>query len=105
VGTLMLAQRVGENAFADYVDRFGLGRSTGVGLPGESGGAVPARNQWSGGTFANLPIGQGLSMTVLQMAGMYQALANDGVRIPPRIIKEVDGAANPASGAEPVRVM
>ncbi|CAM3991208.1 peptidoglycan D,D-transpeptidase FtsI family protein [Tsukamurella ocularis] len=105
VGTLMLAQRVGEDAFADYVARFGLGRSTGVGLPGESGGAVPARNQWSGGTFANLPIGQGLSMTVLQMAGMYQALANDGVRIPPRIIKEVDGAANPASGAEPVRVM
>ena len=105
VGTLMLAQRVGEDAFADYVNRFGLGQATGVGLPGESGGAVPARNQWSGGTFANLPIGQGLSMTVLQMAGMYQALANDGVRIPPRIIKEVDGAANPASGAEPVRVM
>ncbi|MET9327044.1 penicillin-binding protein 2 [Tsukamurella sp. NPDC003166] len=105
VGTLMLAQRVGEDAFADYVDRFGLGRATGVGLPGESGGEVPARNQWSGGTFANLPIGQGLSMTVLQMAGMYQALANDGVRIPPRIIKEVDGAANPATAAEPVRVM
>ncbi|WP_438695962.1 peptidoglycan D,D-transpeptidase FtsI family protein [Tsukamurella sputi] len=105
VGTLMLAQRVGEDAFADYVNRFGLGQATGVGLPGESGGAVPARNQWSGGTFANLPIGQGLSMTVLQMAGMYQALANDGVRIPPRIIKEVDGAADPASGAEPVRVM
>ncbi|WP_248492180.1 penicillin-binding protein 2 [Tsukamurella sp. PLM1] len=105
VGTLMLAQRVGEDAFADYVDRFGLGRATGVGLPGESGGEVPARNQWSGGTFANLPIGQGLSMTVLQMAGMYQALANDGVRIPPRIIKEVDGAANPAPGGEPVRVM
>ncbi|WP_414930014.1 peptidoglycan D,D-transpeptidase FtsI family protein [Tsukamurella pseudospumae] len=105
VGTLMLAQRVGEDTFADYVGRFGLGSATGVGLPGESGGEVPARNQWSGGTFANLPIGQGLSMTVLQMAGMYQALANDGVRIPPRIIKEVDGAANPAAAAEPVRVM
>jgi cell division protein FtsI (penicillin-binding protein 3) len=47
---------------------------------------VPSRDQWSGGTFANLPIGQGLSMTLLQMTGMYQAIANDGVRIPPRIV-------------------
>ncbi|MGY4102139.1 peptidoglycan D,D-transpeptidase FtsI family protein [Nocardia sp. R16R-3T] len=87
VGTLMLAQRVGEDRFADMVNRFGLGQRTGVGLPGESPGQVPARDQWSGGTFANLPIGQGLSMTTLQMTGMYQAIANGGVRIPPRIVK------------------
>ena len=55
--------------------------------PGESPGRVPPRNQWSGSTFGNLPIGQGLSMTVLQMAGMYQTVANDGVRVPPRIIR------------------
>ncbi|WP_194829112.1 penicillin-binding protein 2 [Nocardia sp. XZ_19_231] len=87
VGTLMLAQRVGEDRFADMVNRFGLGQRTGVGLPGESGGQVPARDQWSGGSFANLPIGQGLSMTTLQMTAMYQAIANDGLRIPPRIVK------------------
>ncbi|GGN94962.1 peptidoglycan D,D-transpeptidase FtsI family protein [Nocardia rhizosphaerihabitans] len=87
VGTLMLAQRVGEDRFAEMVDRFGLGKRTGIGLPGESPGQVPARDQWSGGTFANLPIGQGLSMTTLQMTGMYQAIANDGLRIPPRIVK------------------
>ncbi|WP_425577674.1 peptidoglycan D,D-transpeptidase FtsI family protein [Nocardia callitridis] len=87
VGTLMLAQRVGEDRYADMIKRFGLGQRTGVGLPGESGGQVPSRDQWSGGTFANLPIGQGLSMTTLQMTGMYQAIANDGVRIPPRIVK------------------
>ncbi|MFD3509435.1 peptidoglycan D,D-transpeptidase FtsI family protein [Nocardia sp. NPDC058666] len=87
VGTLMLAQRVGEDRFADMITRFGLGQRTGVGLPGESGGQVPARDQWSGGSFANLPIGQGLSMTTLQMAGMFQAVANDGLRIPPRIVK------------------
>ncbi|WP_336086003.1 peptidoglycan D,D-transpeptidase FtsI family protein [Nocardia sp. SSK8] len=87
VGTLMLAQRVGEDRFADMLDRFGLGQRTGIGLPGESPGLLPARDQWSGGTFANLPIGQGLSMTTLQMTGMYQAIANDGLRIPPRIVK------------------
>ncbi|MDQ3885702.1 MAG: penicillin-binding protein 2 [Actinomycetota bacterium] len=86
VGTLLTAQRVGEQRFVQMLDRFGLGKRTGVGLPGESGGRVPPREQWSGSTFANLPIGQGLSMTVLQMAGMYQAIANDGVRVPPRII-------------------
>ena len=86
VGTLLTAQRVGEQHFVQMLDRFGLGERSGVGLPGESGGRVPPREQWSGSTFANLPIGQGLSMTVLQMAGMYQAIANDGVRVPPRII-------------------
>lgn len=86
IGTLLAAQRVGEDRFVDTLKRMGLGQRTGVGLPGESAGRVPPRNQWSGSTFANLPIGQGLSMTVLQMAGMYQAIANDGVRIPPRIV-------------------
>ncbi|MGW0036065.1 peptidoglycan D,D-transpeptidase FtsI family protein [Gordonia sp. NPDC003376] len=86
VGTLMLAQQVGEERFAEMVARFGLGRSTGVGLPAESAGEVPALSQWSGGSFANLPIGQGLSMSLLQMTGMYQAIANNGLRIPPRIL-------------------
>jgi len=86
VGTLQLAQQVGPDAYAAMLDKLGLGKRTGVGLPGESPGRVPPRGQWSGSTFGNLPIGQGLSMTVLQMAGMYQTLANDGVRVPPRIV-------------------
>jgi cell division protein FtsI (penicillin-binding protein 3) len=87
VGTLMLAQRVGPERYADMLTKFGLGQRTGVGLPGESAGLVPPIDQWSGSTFSNLPIGQGLSMTLLQMTGMYQTIANDGLRIPPRIIK------------------
>lgn len=92
VGTLMLAQRVGPEKFAEMLTKFGLGERTGVGLPGESAGLVPPIDQWSGSSFANLPIGQGLSMTLLQMAGMYQAIANDGVRIPPRVVKAIVGA-------------
>lgn len=91
VGTLMTAQRVGEDRYADLLVKFGLGVRTDLGLPGESPGRVPKRSEWSGSTFGNLPIGQGLSMTVVQMAGMYQAIANDGVRVPPRIIAaEID---------------
>ncbi len=102
VGTLMLAQRVGEDRFAEMLALFGLGQRTDVGLPGESAGSVPARDQWSGGTFANLPIGQGLSMTLLQMTAMFQAIANDGVRIPPRIVDAtVDPAGNKTETEQP----
>lgn len=87
VGTLMLAQRIGPERYYEMLGKFGLGQRTGVGLPGESAGIVPPLDQWSGSTFSNLPIGQGLSMTLLQMAGMYQAIANDGLRIPARIVE------------------
>ena len=108
VGTLMLAQRVGPERYADMLDKFGLGQRTDVGLPGESAGLVPPIDQWSGSTFSNLPIGQGLSMTLLQMTGMYQTIANDGVRIPPRIIKATvapDGTRTEEPRPEGVRVV
>jgi cell division protein FtsI (penicillin-binding protein 3) len=108
VGTLMLAQRIGPERYADMLNKFGLGQRTGVGLPGESAGLVPPIDQWSGSTFSNLPIGQGLSMTLLQMTGMYQAIANDGVRIPPRIIKTTiapDGTRTDEPRPEGVRVV
>lgn len=87
VGTLMAAQKIGPDRYYDMLRKFGLGERTQSGLPGEEPGFVPPLNQWSGSTFGNLPIGQGLSMTLLQMTGMYQAIANDGVRIPPRIVR------------------
>ncbi|MHA6800742.1 peptidoglycan D,D-transpeptidase FtsI family protein [Bounagaea algeriensis] len=87
VGTLQVAQKLGPERFNRIAEKFGLGQRTGIELPGETAGTYPDREDWSGSTFANLPIGQGLSMTVLQMASMYQAIANDGVRVPPRIIQ------------------
>jgi cell division protein FtsI (penicillin-binding protein 3) len=108
VGTIMTAREIGEDRFADMLARFGLGRRTGVGLPGESAGRVPPRASWSGSTFGNLPIGQGLSVTALQMAGMYQAVANDGLRVPPRIVAASigpDGVRTPTPAPDPVRVI
>lgn len=108
VGTLMLAQRLGPERYAEMLRKFGLGQRTGVSLPGESAGLVPPIDQWSGSTFSNLPIGQGLSMTLLQMTGMYQAIANDGVRVPPRIIKSTiaaDGTRTDEPRPDGVRVV
>ncbi len=108
VGTLMLAQRVGEDRFNDYLHRFGLGEATGVELPGETAGLLPAREDWGGGTFANLPIGQGMAMSLLQMTGIYQTIANDGERIQPRIVKsktDAEGNEVPIAAPESVQVM
>ena len=105
VGTLMIAHDlVGEQAFYDYERRFGIGEKTGIELPGESPGILPPPEEWSGTTFGNLPIGQGVSMTPLQLAGMYQTIANDGVRVTPRIVKAVvapDGSVTDDAGADP----
>ncbi|MFC4856264.1 peptidoglycan D,D-transpeptidase FtsI family protein [Actinophytocola glycyrrhizae] len=108
VGTLMLAQECGPERFSELLKKLGIGTRTGVGLSGESPGRVPPRGQWSGSTFGNLPIGQGLMMTVLQMAGMYQAVANDGVRVPPRVVSAMvtpEGERIPEPRPEPVRVV
>ena len=77
-------------------------QKTGIELPGESSGYLPPMSQWSGSTFANLPFGQGESMTVLQLASIYQTIANNGVRVPPRIVQSVTvrrrrGRRRPAS--------
>lgn len=108
IGTLLTAQKLGPDRFNDLVRKFGLGQPTGVGLPGESGGNVPPRDQWSGTTFANLPIGQGLSVTLLQMTDMYQAIANNGVRMPPRVVGaqiRPDGLRVPLPRPQGVRVV
>jgi len=108
VGTLKIAQRVGEKRWFQTAEKFGLGQPTGIGLPGESAGYLPPRSQWSGSTFGNLPIGQGLSMTVVQMASMYQAIANDGERVEPRIVKETvrgDGTRVPEPPPDRTRVV
>lgn len=108
VGTLQIAAQIGPDAFMRYSKLFGQGEVTNVGLPGESAGLLPEQDQWSGSTYGNLPIGQGVAVTVLQMASMYQAIANDGVRIEPRIVSSVTDAAGittPTQQPEGVRVV
>jgi cell division protein FtsI (penicillin-binding protein 3) len=105
VGTLMLAQQVGPDAFAAELTKYGLGQKSGIQLPADSAGLVPPQSQWSSTTFANLPIGQGLSMTLVQMAAMYQGIANGGVRIPPTIVAGTskDGTVTAVPRGKPVR--
>lgn len=92
VGTLMINEKLNTSLFYSYLKKYGLGSKTGIELPGESPGILVPPDQWSGSQKGNIPIGQGISMTPLQMASMYQAIANDGVRVAPRIVKDVISA-------------
>src|SRR6476619_7020535 len=91
VGTVMLAQLLGSKRLSAWIKRFGFGRPTGIDFPGESPGIVLPLNHWSGSTIGNVPIGQGIAVTPIQMAAMYGALANNGVWIEPHLVDHVRG--------------
>ena len=87
VGAVEVGLELGATRFDRWVRRFGFGRPTGSGLPGEEAGIVPAPDDYSGSSMGNLPIGQGLSVTPLQMAAAYAAIANGGILNEPRLIR------------------
>ena len=91
VGVVTLAERLNSKRLADWVDRFGFGHPTGVAFPGESPGIVLPEEQWSGSTIGNVPIGQGIAVTALQMAGAYAAVANKGVWVQPHVVDRIAG--------------
>ncbi|HKJ35024.1 MAG TPA: penicillin-binding protein 2, partial [Solirubrobacterales bacterium] len=90
--------------FDRWVRRFGFGKPTGIDFPGEEQGIVPRPADYSGSTMGNLPIGQGLSVTPLQMMAGYAAIANGGVLKTPHIVESVDGQPTPTA-AEGKRVI
>ena len=91
IGTVTIAQRLGEGRLASWVDRFGFGRTTGVDFPGESAGFALPLEQWSGSTIGTVPIGHGIAVTPIQMARAYSVIANGGLLVKPRLIDRVGG--------------
>ena len=91
VGVVTLALGLGKRHLTPWIDRFGFGRPTGIDYPGESGGIVLPPERWSGSTIGNVPIGQGIAVTPLQMASAYAAIANDGVAVQPHLLERVAG--------------
>jgi cell division protein FtsI/penicillin-binding protein 2 len=87
VGTITLAQMLARTRVESWIDRFGFGKRTGVDAPGESPGLLPS--YWSGSTIGNVPIGQGIGVTPIQMATAYAAIANGGVMRAPYLVERV----------------
>jgi cell division protein FtsI/penicillin-binding protein 2 len=91
IGTDLIAQRyLGESGLKHWMARFGFGRRTGIDFPGESRGLLPT--YWSGSTIGTVPIGQGVSVTAIQLASVYAAIANGGEWIQPHLVDHVAGA-------------
>jgi cell division protein FtsI (penicillin-binding protein 3) len=89
IGAAMIGMRDGRTRFDHWVRTFGFGKPTGIDLAGEEAGIVPQLKQYSGSSMGNLPIGQGLAVTPIQMAAAYSAIANGGILRPPHIIQRV----------------
>jgi cell division protein FtsI (penicillin-binding protein 3) len=89
VGAVTIGLEVGAEKFSRWIRRFGFGRPTGVQYPAEEQGLVPELDEYSGSTMGNLPIGQGLSVTPMQMVAGYTAIADGGMLKPPQLIKRI----------------
>ncbi len=89
VGAATIGIALGERRFSHWIDRFGFGRPTGVQFPAEERGLVPRLEDYSGSTIGNLPIGQGLAVTPMQMIAGYQAIADGGILRRPKLIERI----------------
>jgi cell division protein FtsI (penicillin-binding protein 3)/stage V sporulation protein D (sporulation-specific penicillin-binding protein) len=92
VGAVTIARELGGATLMKWIERFGFGQPTGIDFPGESPGFVLPLAQWSEPTIGNVPIGQGISVTPIQMASVYAAVANGGVWVQPHLVDRVGGA-------------
>ncbi len=92
IGTYLLADRIGSEKLADYLDRFGFGHRTDVGFPGETKGVVYPASEWQGTERATVTFGYHYQASALQFTAAVNAVANGGVFVQPRLLSAVIGS-------------
>jgi cell division protein FtsI (penicillin-binding protein 3) len=92
VAAIKLGVRVGDETMYDYIRRFGFGAKTGIELPGETSGILRKVERWQPSSIGSIAIGQEVGVTPVQMVAAFGALANDGLRVAPHLIREVRNA-------------
>ncbi len=111
IGTIEIARRLGAEQLSYYLRDLGFGRPSGLGWPGESAGLVPSSNDaasWSASSMGAVPIGTGEAVTPLQILDAYNAIANGGVLIAPRLLEATvaaDGSEHVLAPARGRRVL
>jgi cell division protein FtsI (penicillin-binding protein 3) len=108
IGTIKIAQKLGMEQLDEYLRRFGFGQVTALGLPHEEPGIRLDRDNWSGTSIGSVPIGQGISVTAMQMLIAYNTIANDGVYVPPTLLRatfDAEGERHAALPGEGRRVV
>jgi cell division protein FtsI/penicillin-binding protein 2 len=89
VGTVMMAQEIGKSRLYQYLRAFGFGNQVGIDLPGEANGILSKPDEWSDIRLANVAIGQGISVTAIQLAYAFGSVANKGILMRPLIVKRI----------------
>jgi cell division protein FtsI/penicillin-binding protein 2 len=92
VGAAELGALVGPQQMSRTLRAFGFGEPTEIELPGENPGIVPPVDSWSGSSLATISFGHGISTTPIALARAYAAIANGGILMRPRIVRELDDA-------------
>ncbi|WP_442875214.1 penicillin-binding transpeptidase domain-containing protein [Actinoplanes sp. NBC_00393] len=108
VGTILIGEKLGKEKIYEYQQKFGLGKATGEGMPGEAEGQLLKPADWSGSAPGSVPIGHSVSATLIQMAAGYGAIANNGTWIQPHLIKatiSADEKVTPAAAPETRKVL
>ncbi|SPL96010.1 Cell division protein FtsI [Peptidoglycan synthetase] [[Actinomadura] parvosata subsp. kistnae] len=108
VATVMAARKVGSQKLYEMLKAFGFGTAPGGGVPGAEAGLLPDYRKWSGSQSCTVAYGQGVSVTALQMASVYQTIANGGVKIEPQIVAgttDASGRFVPAAPGKQTRVV
>lgn len=89
VAAIKLGIRVGDDAMYDFITRYGFGKTTGIELPGEAQGIVRPVSHWQPSSIGSIAIGQEVGVTPVQMVAAFGALANDGIRVAPHLVREI----------------
>ena len=89
VGAIKLGLRLGQERFANYIDRFGFGKTTNIDLPGEERGLTKPASRWSKISIGAISMGQEIGVTPLQILSMVSAVANGGILYRPYVVKKV----------------
>jgi cell division protein FtsI (penicillin-binding protein 3) len=91
VGTIKIAQLLGQQKILHYLDDFGLGKMSALGLDKEQAGGF--RRKWYGSDIGSIPIGQSITATPLQIWSVYNTIANGGTFVPPKLVERITSAS------------
>jgi len=100
IGVILATEAVKASTMERYFRAFGMGAKTGLGLPGESPGLLTPTNELSGSQRYTMLFGQGYALTALQSAGVFQTIANQGVRVAPSLVEGTRTGSGPLVAAQ-----
>ncbi|MEO8518186.1 MAG: penicillin-binding protein 2 [Dermatophilaceae bacterium] len=103
IGTMMVGEKVPPAKLEKYFRAFGVGQLSGVQFPGETAGLFAKSKDWSGSQRYTVMYGQGLAVNAIQAAGVFQTVANGGVRVPPTLLAGTAGVDGTFAGTEPTK--